>query len=595
MTDYSDLEINAVSAVFPEARVLLCDFHRLQAWWRWIRLGVHGVPVNRQKELFALMCAIADAQTEEQFELCVRALRGHDLYTQAGSQVPAYLERHWLAEDVVPMWAACYRQVYHGGINTNNYMECMNRVVKARFLAKRIDQRLDSLVEAFVMQVVPYYLRSYVLQNLVSIKAGTMLRDPAWPDWAQGRPQPVVHALLQRLARAKELPPPAPGLLPGQYAVNMSTATIKLLFKDARLQGRTTANDMAAFIAEAEEHDLVYHVNIPEGTCTCADRLHQRMPCKHIMAVLHHHGVAFSQLPASLTQQPRLLIDFEACGCEPAAPPARAQELRAMAADIQVQTDIDPLEAENIEMDSDDGDCEPVPLEEAVVPAAEPVTPTRQAMLREHLSNLQKLTTRAYGYSDAQLRVVLEMVQAVVAADDAMDHTLHAFVGLQDLPTITTPPPCRQVATQRRLATPPTPPELPEFECSQQRGRPKGDGRAFPNTQELMTDMEAQLKAALRAVQGMGTPAAVVDTHTPAATPLAPAARQVGLVFGPALSTAQFLQLQALLLPAQASNGAAALGAKQINDAVLQYYTSNAALPLYLWHILAQLGVRAAV
>ena len=36
MMDKSDAELNAVSDVFPDDTPLLCDFHRLQAWWRWI-------------------------------------------------------------------------------------------------------------------------------------------------------------------------------------------------------------------------------------------------------------------------------------------------------------------------------------------------------------------------------------------------------------------------------------------------------------------------------------------------------------------------------------------------------------------------------
>jgi hypothetical protein len=43
MADKSDAEKNALTAVFPESTLLLCDFHRLQAWWRWINDSQHGV------------------------------------------------------------------------------------------------------------------------------------------------------------------------------------------------------------------------------------------------------------------------------------------------------------------------------------------------------------------------------------------------------------------------------------------------------------------------------------------------------------------------------------------------------------------------
>lgn len=36
MTDHSDPEINALRTIFPEALILLCAFHLLQAFWRWL-------------------------------------------------------------------------------------------------------------------------------------------------------------------------------------------------------------------------------------------------------------------------------------------------------------------------------------------------------------------------------------------------------------------------------------------------------------------------------------------------------------------------------------------------------------------------------
>ena len=39
MVDYSTAELNGILAVFPRADVYLCEFHREQAWTRWIRNG----------------------------------------------------------------------------------------------------------------------------------------------------------------------------------------------------------------------------------------------------------------------------------------------------------------------------------------------------------------------------------------------------------------------------------------------------------------------------------------------------------------------------------------------------------------------------
>ena len=52
MMDKSDAEVNAVYDVFPNATPLLCDFHRLQAWWRWINKTDNGVPAGRRQAVF---------------------------------------------------------------------------------------------------------------------------------------------------------------------------------------------------------------------------------------------------------------------------------------------------------------------------------------------------------------------------------------------------------------------------------------------------------------------------------------------------------------------------------------------------------------
>lgn len=36
MVDYSHAEINALHETFPESKVVLCDFHRGQAWDKWM-------------------------------------------------------------------------------------------------------------------------------------------------------------------------------------------------------------------------------------------------------------------------------------------------------------------------------------------------------------------------------------------------------------------------------------------------------------------------------------------------------------------------------------------------------------------------------
>ena len=41
--DFYEREITALESVYPNVKVFLCDFHREQAWDRWVNKADHGV------------------------------------------------------------------------------------------------------------------------------------------------------------------------------------------------------------------------------------------------------------------------------------------------------------------------------------------------------------------------------------------------------------------------------------------------------------------------------------------------------------------------------------------------------------------------
>ena len=58
---------SAFESVFPSASVFLCDFHREQAWTRWVRDRKHGLTDEEGKELLSLLrdCTWASAPEDE--------------------------------------------------------------------------------------------------------------------------------------------------------------------------------------------------------------------------------------------------------------------------------------------------------------------------------------------------------------------------------------------------------------------------------------------------------------------------------------------------------------------------------------------------
>ena len=61
MSDYSEAELLAIETCFPSTKVFLCDFHREQAWERWVKDHKHGLTKDEHEQLFCLLRTCANA------------------------------------------------------------------------------------------------------------------------------------------------------------------------------------------------------------------------------------------------------------------------------------------------------------------------------------------------------------------------------------------------------------------------------------------------------------------------------------------------------------------------------------------------------
>ena len=65
MTDYSEAELLAIEKCFVNTKVFLCDFHREQAWERWVKDHKHGLSKQEQEELLSLLRACANTPSPQ--------------------------------------------------------------------------------------------------------------------------------------------------------------------------------------------------------------------------------------------------------------------------------------------------------------------------------------------------------------------------------------------------------------------------------------------------------------------------------------------------------------------------------------------------
>ncbi len=104
MCDYSEAELQALELAFPTVKVYLCDFHREQAWDRWVRNHKHGLAQDEQRELltFLRQCAWApplSTESEDQvispFNLAVQDLKNSKV-RKTHDSVRQWLSTKWL-------------------------------------------------------------------------------------------------------------------------------------------------------------------------------------------------------------------------------------------------------------------------------------------------------------------------------------------------------------------------------------------------------------------------------------------------------------------------------------------------------------------
>lgn len=64
MTDFCQEEITAIETVFQGTTTYICDFHREQAWERWLKKGDNGL-THKKDDVLKLLRTVAKSNTED--------------------------------------------------------------------------------------------------------------------------------------------------------------------------------------------------------------------------------------------------------------------------------------------------------------------------------------------------------------------------------------------------------------------------------------------------------------------------------------------------------------------------------------------------
>ncbi|KAJ8970404.1 hypothetical protein NQ317_017186 [Molorchus minor] len=160
MTDDSEAERNALSAVFPNSTLLLCTFHVCQAIWRWLWNADHKIEKSDRPDIMRKFQLILYSKTEEEFEDEYSSFIKDNLivkYAKLLKHVSDFYRRK-------TEWAHAFRfNLITRGHNTNNYCESSIRIFKDLVL-----QRCKAFNSCALIDFVCNVFENYHKRRIIS-------------------------------------------------------------------------------------------------------------------------------------------------------------------------------------------------------------------------------------------------------------------------------------------------------------------------------------------------------------------------------------------------------------------------------------------
>lgn len=156
MTDAAPVEQNVLKDNFPGIILLLCLFHVLQAFWRYVWSNEHKVKFEDREEIFVGFKQWCYAADKNEFKQSYEGLLKN----------PAVASNSTLVKHINQLcvkraeWALCYREdLITRGNDTNNYSESTIRRYKDDILERLRAYSLVQLFHFFTTRVEAYFER----------------------------------------------------------------------------------------------------------------------------------------------------------------------------------------------------------------------------------------------------------------------------------------------------------------------------------------------------------------------------------------------------------------------------------------------------
>nr|XP_054755233.1 uncharacterized protein LOC129261196 [Lytechinus pictus] len=181
MTDDSTSERQSLHAVYPDATLLLCVFHMLQAFWPFLCEAKNAVRKEDRPHLFFLLRDMVYCDTVEALEAKHEEIM-KDKTLETYANVRRYLENIFVRK---MSWAVCYQADLNAcNNNTNNFAESAMRVMKDQILERTKAYNVIQLVDFIVTRLETYYERRLI--DICNNRLDRVLQSRFLPSIATG-------------------------------------------------------------------------------------------------------------------------------------------------------------------------------------------------------------------------------------------------------------------------------------------------------------------------------------------------------------------------------------------------------------------------
>ncbi|XP_065657884.1 uncharacterized protein LOC136082459 isoform X2 [Hydra vulgaris] len=284
MTDYCNEEIRALESVFFGCEVFICDFHREQAWDRWIKKTSNGCFSKKEDILKLLRCIAWSRSCEEEVD-AIKALELSDFWCQDGfSKLKHYVEMYWMP--IKKRWIWWYRQNrLLINCNTNNGVERQNESFKYCYLKKYNNSSLTGMLTLLIEEFFTDKLESYTDANFKM--DARYRRYGCWvPKYLYNRPRSLVkHCLLRK-----------------STADYMDLNTVVMMKHGIFTVSSTIDSSTKYFVHFGDENIM--------PKCTCYDWISTGYPCKHFFAIFKKYPAwSWNTLSKLYVNSPFLNLD----------------------------------------------------------------------------------------------------------------------------------------------------------------------------------------------------------------------------------------------------------------------------------------------